>query len=286
MTRILPVMKTHVALLALSVALAATPARAAEWFDEWDTDDSGVLDAAEFRAGFGNAGLFERWDGDDDQRLGPEELASGLYGLWDADENGELSVEEWDRAVDRWFGERDVNLSVALWDNDGNGVISREEFAQGLARTDLFARFDADNDALLAQDELVGGLFDTADVNDDEAFEEDEDGLFSGILDALFDAEEDEAAVDGVDVEPGPAGPVEAGLDPGPVDVPAGGADLLEEGRDFVQLPIPCAATQGQSQLGCEETAERFCSVLGYGAPIAFLDLQGELYAIRCRDDL
>lgn len=60
-----------------------------------------------------------------------------LYSSW-AGEDGVLTVAEWDAAVDRRFGEDDVNLAAARWDVDANGIISPIEFQSAVAADDRF----------------------------------------------------------------------------------------------------------------------------------------------------
>ena len=61
---------------------------------------------------------------------------SELYKNW-AGEDGELTIAEWDAAIDARFGEQFLNLEVSEWDDDGNGVISREEFDAAVTSVDL-----------------------------------------------------------------------------------------------------------------------------------------------------
>ncbi|WP_375263650.1 hypothetical protein [Palleronia sp.] len=253
-------MKLRLRMAATVAALAGAPA-VAQGIPDWDTDADGVLGESEFTQGVFDSGVFEEWDADDDEAIGYSELSSGLYSAWDADDDGELSVDEWDSAVDLWFGEFDVNLSVENWDADGNGVISEGEFAEALEETDLLARL-GNEDEVLAEDELASGLFDIADTNDDETVAEEEDSFFTDV--AEFFAPEDEftAEVDANTLED---------------DAP-----LIERGEAFMQLPIPC----GDGENACEDVAARFCSALGYGQPIDFLNVNSELYAIRCQDQI
>lgn len=59
-----------------------------------------------------------------------------LYAQW-AGEDEELTIEEWDRAIDERFGEDPVNLSAELWDDDGNGIVSIEEFEEAVFRVGM-----------------------------------------------------------------------------------------------------------------------------------------------------
>ena len=262
-----------------AVAALAGASAAAQEIGAWDANSDGLLEEAEFTEGVLGAGAFDRWDLDDDDLIGFSELASGLYGLWDADSDGELSVSEWDDAVDLWFGEQDVNLSEEAWDEDGNGTISEAEFAEGLQQTDLLARLDTvEDDSMLGEEEFASGLFNVADADDDDLLGEEEDGLLTEIAEFLMPAEEEAEPVTDDDVleDEEPIGDEEGVIDDEVDEEPV----VFDE--VFTQLPIPCGGESG----GCEQVAQRFCETLGYGEPIAFLDVEGSLYAIRCEDEI
>ena len=270
--------------LAAVAALAGASATAQE-IGAWDTNSDGLLEEAEFTEGFLSAGVFGRWDLDGDDLIGFSELSGGLYGLWDADEDGELSVDEWDDAVDLWFGEQDVNLSEEAWDENGDGIISQAEFAEGLQRTDLLARLDTvDDDSLLGEEEFASGLFDVADADEDDQLGEGEDGLLGEIADFLVPAsdQEEPAAEEGVLDDEEAIGDEEGPFEDGDEDVLEEDEPLVEFDEAFMQLPIPC----GSENSSCEQVAQRFCEALGYGEPIAFLDVEGSLYVIRCEDEI
>lgn len=258
-------MKSRLQMAAALLALAGVPA-AAQGIDEWDTDGDGMLAEPEFSQGFLDAALFEGWDTDGDLAIGHSELSNGLYAAWDANDDGELSVDEWDGAVDLWFGEVDVNLNVANWDADGNRVIAESEFAEALEETDLLAYF-AGEDEVIREDELASGLFDIADTNEDDLIAEEENAFFTDI--AEFVAPEEAV---GIAAEASVSDPLKDTDE----------LQLIEQGEAFMQLPIPC----GEGENACQDVAARFCATLGYGQPIDFLDVNGELYAIRCQDDI
>jgi len=260
--------------LAAAAALVGASAAAQE-VGAWDGNADGLLEEAEFTEGFLGAGVFDRWDLDDDDLIGFSELSSGLYGLWDADEDGELAINEWDDAVDLWFGEQDVNLSEEAWDGNGDGIIAQAEFAEGLQGTDLLTRLDtAEGDRALGEEEFASGLFDVADADEDDQLGEDEDGLLTEIAEFLAPAGDESEAVAEGDILDGeePAGLLESQED----------EPLTVFDEAFMQLPIPCGG-DGES---CEQVAQRFCKTLGYGAPIAFLDVESSLYAIRCKNEI
>ena len=158
-----------------------------------------------------------------------------------------------------------MNLSVEDWDADGDGAISEVEFAEALEGTDLLARLDGE-DGTFGEDELASGLFDIVDTDEDKFIADEEDSFFTDV--AEFFAPEEEPGI----------GPDVSASEPMDVDE----VQLIERGEAFMQLPIPC----GDGERGCQEVAGRFCSTLGYGEPIDFLDVGGELYAIRCQDEI
>lgn len=84
------------------------------------------------------------YDANNDAQFSTAEISRALYDRFDRDKNGVLSVAEWDRGMDRIFGEGDINLSVQAWDPDGNDRISRSEFRTAMRQSGLFRQIDAD----------------------------------------------------------------------------------------------------------------------------------------------
>ena len=249
-------MKNSIAAFAAVTALSQGFAMA-QGLESWDVDASGTIGEAEFADGFRGAGLFREWDANGDGQIGSAQFSEGLYGYWDANGDGDLSVDEWDSAVDFWFGEDDVNLAVSEWDEDGDGVISEFEFSEALVETELLARFDGNEDDLLDEPELSAGLFDSADGDDDGLIDMEENGFFTGLAEAVVPDEPVEA---------------EEAIEPE--------MNLIEAGEAFPQLSIPCGPSGA-----CEEVAREFCSVLGYDEPIDSLAVEGQLYVVRCSDE-
>jgi Ca2+-binding EF-hand superfamily protein len=153
---------------AAAFTVAMSMGVSAQDFGAWDTDDDGVLSETEFGEGLDEAGLFDQWDSNDDSTLDQDEVLQGIFHTWDTSNNGELSVSEWDDAVDLWFGEADVNLTVENWDTDGDGAISPFEFIRVRQETTLLSRigFDTPRD-VLAQEDFRDGLFGIIDADGD-----------------------------------------------------------------------------------------------------------------------
>lgn len=71
---------------------------------------------------------------------GKGRMINTLFDRYDANGNDALSISEWDRAIDRTFGENAVQLQVENWDRDNNGQISRGEFQRGMRASGLISR--------------------------------------------------------------------------------------------------------------------------------------------------
>jgi len=174
---------------------------------------------------------------------------------------------------------RTLTCRLEAWDQNGDGIVSLAEFAEGLQGTDLLTRLDAaEADGALEAEEFASGLFGVADADEDDQLGEDEDGLLTEIAEFLAPAgDEGEPVAEGdiLDVEEPANG--EVGFLESQEEEPLAVFD-----EAFMQLPIPCGGA-GES---CEQVAQRFCETLGHGEPVAFLDVEGSLYAIRCKDDI
>lgn len=85
----------------------------------------------------------------------------------DADESGAVNLDEfmvWDIGMRQFAEERDavpafeaaLRVVHAVWDRDGDGEITRPEHRQAVLFD--FQRADTNNDAILDQDEFLGGF--------------------------------------------------------------------------------------------------------------------------------
>ncbi|SDY71527.1 hypothetical protein SAMN05444340_115109 [Citreimonas salinaria] len=251
-----------------AVALVTT-SLSAQGFGDLDTDADGLLGSAEFGAGIGASGIFDRWDVDSDEALARREITEGIYDLWDSNDDGRLTVGEWDDAIDTWLGEDTVDLQVEEWDADSDGTLSAFEFLEAMEQTNLLARIGLDvSEGPLTEEAFSAGLFSLGDLDDDTFLGEDEDVWFVDLLE-MFNAPDDvevtqTSAMDPVDGDTADS------------EMP----DLLPDGEAFSDLPIPC----GEGDASCEAMAERFCAALDYDPPLGFLAAGGSLYVVRCAD--
>lgn len=71
-------------------------------FGEFDRNDDGFLDRNEFAGGWGDNGLYERWDADRTGGLAENEFGNGLFGLWG--ERDQIATNEFQPWVGRNWG--------------------------------------------------------------------------------------------------------------------------------------------------------------------------------------
>jgi len=79
---------------AFATSLAVAAPAAAQEFSEWDTDKSAGLNAEEFNAGFGENGVYDAWDANDDNNLTEDEFNAGVFGGYDRDDDGMIEEPE------------------------------------------------------------------------------------------------------------------------------------------------------------------------------------------------
>lgn len=167
-------MNRQILLLGFLAVFAIGPVYAEADFAEWDADEDGVINEAEYAWGFENDEILEKWDANEDEALDEDEFGEMFYTIFDADKDDRLTVAEFDRGVDSFFGEQAVNLSVPRWDANGDDIISRDEFSQTAGDGELFLTFDDNRDGVLESDEMEDGLFDAADRDADDELDDDE----------------------------------------------------------------------------------------------------------------
>lgn len=160
------------AILTSSIALAA-----AEWtYSDFDSDGNLELTEQEFTTGLSDNDVFSDWDSDGNSELSDDEFYDGVFSSWDEDDDGIVTENEFYTAGDGWF-EDDEYSEFSAWDSDGDGEITDTEFEEATADSGLFEDWAGD-DSVIGEDELYDGLYDTADLDDDDVIEEDEDGWF------------------------------------------------------------------------------------------------------------
>lgn len=90
--------KTIFAAIVAAAGLAAAPA-SADIFDDWDTDNDGLISEGEYTDALGPDDDFIDWDDDGDGMLSDNELNDGIYDRYDMNQDGYITRDEYD-AVD------------------------------------------------------------------------------------------------------------------------------------------------------------------------------------------
>ncbi len=131
---------TTVAAATLIMAFGAGSALAQDAYADWDQNSDKTINSTEWNTGWGQNGVFDRFDGNNDDVLSEDELNTGLagqstgststgdasrletrfgddaYSNWDANDDGNLTEDEFNTGV------------FSAYDRDGSGSIEEPEF--------------------------------------------------------------------------------------------------------------------------------------------------------------
>lgn len=117
---------------------------AALTFSSLDTAERGYVDQGEFTTFGGD--VFYSMDSDDDDKLSLSEFLNWDFGM------RPVAIEAGREAA----YETALRVVFAFWDQNGDGLITRTEHRRSMNAD--FRRADADNDAVLTQDEFIYGF--------------------------------------------------------------------------------------------------------------------------------
>lgn len=145
-------------------------------FADFDQNSDGMLDATEVSGIYENN--FNEWDADNDGMLNKEEFLKTTFANTDADDDNGINQGEWNVGYDGFFGNW-TGDDFATFDEDSDGILDNEEWNNVFTDSDWFETFDADTNSMLTEDEWDTGLFNDWDANDDDMIDEDEYNLFS-----------------------------------------------------------------------------------------------------------
>ena len=115
----------------LAFSLLAAPAIAQEAWSDWNVNSDTGIDANEFNTGFDGAGIYDKWDANDD---------------------GNVSQDEWNAAIgdnSTAFNERFGETAWDDWDADDNDMLTNEEFQTG-----AFGAYDDNDDNYIDEPEF------------------------------------------------------------------------------------------------------------------------------------
>lgn len=101
-------------------------------YDDWDMDDDDLIAEEEFYTTWNDAGYYEAWDTDGDGYIDAMEWEAGVdeyYSDWDYDAYGDFA--NWDLDDDELLGEDEFGEGYyTAWDMDGDGYIDATEYEQ------------------------------------------------------------------------------------------------------------------------------------------------------------
>ena len=170
---------------AATAALLAAPASAQMFGQDAGSD----LEYEQFQTGLGSSGYYDAWDANDDANLSEGEFGTGVYADWDANNDRQITEEEFAQGSKRWFG-NDFDTAFNDWDADSDGVIDQQDFGENWD-SDYYAQWDQNQDSMIDENEFSTGLYNTADLNQDQVITIDEEGWFEG----WFDGDDIEAEI-------------------------------------------------------------------------------------------
>jgi hypothetical protein len=172
--------------------MIAMPASAQMFGNDFGAD----LDYDRFSTGFGESGVYDAFDYNDDTFLDREEYRTGLFADFDRDGDRMLTGDEFEAGYNRYaLREGAAEYSPTMfedYDGDSSGALEVGEFDTYYTDNfgDDFAGFDTDADGLLNYDEYGTGLYNAADRDRDQVLTIEEEGWFEGWFDGNdWDAE-------------------------------------------------------------------------------------------------
>lgn len=167
---------TSFASTAAALALGGGAAMA-DWDEAgWDRDANAALDREEFDAGMADRGVYQRMDARADGVLDSDEFYGGVFDLWDDDDDLAVNEDEFGATGADWYGEMEEHGEFDAWDANADGVIGEDEFGERAGGSGLYEAWGGTDG--LAEDEFHGGVYDTADLDDDDVIGSDEGGWF------------------------------------------------------------------------------------------------------------
>ncbi len=157
----------------LLMLLFMTSATADMPFEDWDTNDSGLITRSEFVAHFTDNYVADWNNYDDNATFDDEDFYTVTYDIWDVDDDDLLTVEEWDYGYDYFYGDY-VNDDFVALDLDNDGFIEYVEYYDVFADTYYYTDWDIDADTYLNEYELARLVFNNWDVDNSNFIEKDE----------------------------------------------------------------------------------------------------------------
>ncbi|QSE97468.1 EF-hand domain-containing protein [Fulvivirga lutea] len=134
-------------------------------FDDWDTDDDGLIERFEFTQKFVD-NYFKMWDPSETEGILEEDFFKSSYAGLDTDGDQMLSDEEWLIGYNYFYEDYITTAEVNFVDVNNDGRITYEEYHDVLYDLDYFTDVDVDEDNYISEYELADYVFDNWDFND------------------------------------------------------------------------------------------------------------------------
>lgn len=149
--------------LIMTAASCAAPKSYAT-FADWDVSMNSAVERNEFVQGYTASNYFDKWSGRGS--ITYAELAQGVFKSLDYNGDGKLNNAEFDSQIklfyfglfrDRFEG----------WDDDSDNSVRRAEFDKHIMASNFALTWDTNNDKLISEREMAGGMFYVSDANSD-----------------------------------------------------------------------------------------------------------------------
>lgn len=133
-------------------------------FDDWDTDNDGLIEKHEFKQNF-VINYFNPWKGESTMGIIEDEFFRGVYAGLDTDGDRMLTDQEWLIGYNYYFEDYVVYEDIDVMDVNADGTIEYEEFYDVVYDTSYFSDIDLDGDNYISEHELAEFVFDNWDTN-------------------------------------------------------------------------------------------------------------------------
>ncbi|HBH25611.1 MAG TPA: hypothetical protein DDY13_19615 [Cytophagales bacterium] len=132
-------------------------------FNDFDKNNDNLINEKEFVEVFTN-NFYADWDMVDDEYLDDEDFHIVSYAIWDSDDDNLINEDEWIYGYENYYGDYIDSEFVAV-DTDADGFINYDEYYSIIHDTDFYTTWDANDNAILSENEFAEKVFHTWDDN-------------------------------------------------------------------------------------------------------------------------
>ena len=159
-----PPNKEPVVIIENAPANEAVSNREFNLYSAHDTNADGQLNNAEFNAHLKQEGVYQNWHNKSGQ-LTQVDFNAGIFARWDANQDGQLDPKEYTAGNAMWKTQYGNNFSV--WDTNRDNLLTSTEFNNGINETGIYTKWDSNRDGTISQSEFNEGTFNAWDTNGD-----------------------------------------------------------------------------------------------------------------------